>query len=333
MNVLHIPYGSPMIDLCNALRLEGIHATSCHFYSNRYNFKPDLNLHLDTFASNLREEKIKEFINQALDKYDIFHFHFGATFLPDKSDLEILKKAGKKMVVHHHGSDVRMLSKAAQLNPYVRVKPGWPEEKILTELSVLSSYIDHAFVQDFELEGYIKDFYKEVHVVPHAIDPDQFQPSYPEAKSSPLIVHAPTLRDLKGTEFILDAVKELEQSGLSFDFELIEGLTYQETQNLLSKADIVIDQLRIGASGYISTEAMAYGKPVICYIRPDLVDKYPSGFPIVNANPDSITAVLRNLISQPDNWKELGKQGRSYVERNHSTAKVGASYIEVYKKL
>lgn len=333
MNILHIPYGLPMIDLCKALRLKDVNATSCHFYNNRYNFKPDINLKLDQIPSNLRENNIKEFINQAINKYDIFHFHFGETFLPDKSDLEILKRAGKKMVVHHHGSDVRLLSKAKQLNPYVRVKPEWTEEKIHKNLSILSSYIDHAFVQDYELEVYIKDYYKDVHVIPHTIDLNQFQTSFPEANTSPLIVHAPTLRDLKGTEFIINAVEKLKQEGISLNFQLIEGMPFDKTQKLLSQADIVIDQLRIGACGYITTEAMAYGKPVICYIRQDLIDKYPPGFPVVNANPDSITSILRKLISQPNSWKELGKQGRSYVERHHSTDKVGEAYIEVYKKL
>jgi len=333
MKVLHIPYGSPMINLCKALRHKGIDATSCHFYSNRYNFKPDFNLNLDKTPSNQREAKLKEYLNRVIKDYDIIHFHFGETFFPDKSDLELLKKAGKKMVVHHHGSDVRLLSKAKALNPYVRVKPEWSEEKIRKNLSILSNYIDYAVVQDYELKDYIQEYYKEVHVIPHAIDLNQFQPNYPEAKAIPLIVHAPTLRDLKGTEFILAAVNQLKKEGLSFEFKLIEGMTFDETQKALIQSDIIIDQLRIGASGYISSEAMALGKPVICYIRQDLVKKYPDGLPIVNANPDSITTVLKNLLSQPKTWKELGKQGRTYVENHHDIRKLGESYIEVYKKL
>src|SRR5699024_3194010 len=116
----------------------------------------------------------------------------------------------------------------------------------------------------------------------------ELQPHYPKATSSPLIVHAPTRRNLKGTEFVIDAVKQLKKAGVSLDFKLIEGMNHQETMNLLSKADIVIDQMRIGSAGYLSTEAMALGKPVLCYIREDLIKKYPQGFPIVNANPNNL---------------------------------------------
>ncbi|QDP42076.1 glycosyltransferase family 4 protein [Radiobacillus deserti] len=333
MNVLHIPYGSPMIELCHALRLKGVEATACHFYENAYNFKPDQSLKLNQKSSTERERQIEKFLKDSMNKYDIFHFHFGETFFSDKRDLPILKAAGKKMVVHHHGSDIRLLSVAKKNNPYVRVKPEWTEEKIYKNLETLSKYIDHAIVQDYELEEYISNSYKHVHVIPHTIDTKQFKPVYPTPKQSPLIIHAPTMRDLKGTEYILHAVNALKQEGYSFQFELIEGYSYEETKDLLAKADIVIDQLRIGASGYISSEAMAYGKPVVCYIRDDLVSKYPKELPIVNANPSTICDVLRNLLQHPEKWSELGTRGRRYIENYHDASVVADQYMNIYKRL
>ncbi|WP_338062666.1 glycosyltransferase family 4 protein [Virgibacillus halotolerans] len=333
--MLHIPYGSPMIELCRGLRFKGVQATSCHFTENNFKFKPDMCLKLNLLTNHERDNKVKRFLQEAIQKYDIFHFHFGETFFPDKSDLAILKKAGKKMVVHHHGSDIRLLSVAKSFNnPYVRVKPEWTEAKIYKNVATLSKYIDHAIVQDHELEGYISDQYKYTHVIPHTIDVNQFKAQYPDGKNpSPLIVHAPTLRDLKGTEFILNAVNQLKRSGLSFQFKLIEGSTHDETMSLLSQSDIVIDQLRIGACGYISSEAMAFGKPVICYIRDDLVSKYSPELPVVNANPSTITDVLKTLIQNPQKWNELGIRGRKYVEMHHHTPIVADRYVDIYKNL
>lgn len=334
MRVLHIPEGGlPMINLCRALRSQGVQATACHFYANRYQFESDLCLNLQATPKHLREKKIKTFFNQVLDDYDIFHFHFGGTFFSDKSDLELLKQAGKKMVVHHRGSDVRQLSIAQRNNPYVRVKPEWTEEKIKANLTKLSTYIEHAIVLDDELKEYVKDDYLHTHVIPHIVDHQQLQPHYPKVTSKPLVVHAPTKRDLKGTEYVIAAVNALKKSGLSFDFKLIEGMNHEETMNLLSKADIVIDQLRIGSAGYLSTEAMALGKPVICYIREDLLEKYPKDLPIVNAHPDNITTVLENLINQPSEWKKLGVQGRAYIKQHHTVGNVINQYIDVYKSL
>ncbi|UFU00044.1 glycosyltransferase family 4 protein [Radiobacillus kanasensis] len=333
LKVLHIPYGPPMIELCHALREKGVHATSCHFNENTFKFKPDECLKLNLLNGREREKRLEQFLQESIQQYDIFHFHFGETFFPDKRDLEVLKQAGKKMVVHHHGSDIRKLSVAKRNNPYIKVKPEWTEEKINKNLAILSDYIDHAIVQDYELEAYISNSYKHVHVIPHTIDVRKFEPEYPTEKKSPLVVHAPTMRDLKGTEFILNAIERLKEIGMSFEFKLLEGLTYEETKKTLSQADIVIDQLRIGASGYISSEAMAFGKPVICYIREDLVSKYPQGLPIVNANPSNITGVLRKLLQHPQKWNAIGREGRQYVEKYHNPAVVANQYIEMYKRL
>ncbi|MFD1848474.1 glycosyltransferase family 4 protein [Oceanobacillus bengalensis] len=334
MRVLHISYGSPMIELSKALRVKGIQSTSCHFDEHPFKFKPDINLKLNVLPKQERHKKLEQFFQGSIPKYDIFHFHFGETFYPDKRDLEILQQAGKKMVVHHHGSDIRLQSVAKKNNPYVNIKPEWTEGKINNNLTTLSKYIDHAIVQDYELEEYILNAYKHVHVIPHAIDVAQYAPRYPQMNSaSPLVVHAPSSRNMKGTEFILKAVDELKQSGLSFQFKLIEGLSNVEVKHLLAKSDIVIDQLRIGSSGFVTSEAMAYGKPVICYIRDDLVKKYPPEFPIVNANPTNIKSVLQNLITNPLKRNELGKKGRRYTKIYHDALVVAKKYIEIYNSL
>lgn len=334
LRVLHIPEGGlPMINLCRSLRSKGVDATACHFYANRFKFESDVCLNLQDIPKHKRALEIRKYFEIAMKEYDIFHFHFGGTFFPDKSDLELLHQAGKKMVVHHRGSDARILSSAKKNNPYVRVKPEWTEEKIRENLSKLSKYIDHAIALDYEIETYIQEYYKSTHVIPHIIDIGKLQPNYPAVKQKPLVVHAPTKRNLKGTEFVLDAVNQLKSDGIAFDFKLIEGLNHADTMKLLSEADIVIDQLRIGSAGYLTTEAMALGKPVICFIREDLIDKYPDEFPVVNANPDNIAEVLTNVINNPAEWKTLGVAGRAYAKKYHSAANVVNQYIDVYKSL
>lgn len=334
MRVLHIPEGAlPMFNLCRALRSRGIDATACHFYATPYQFDADICLNLQDIPINERETKLRGFLNRAIKEYDVFHFHFGGTFLPDKSDLKILQEAGKKMVVHHHGSEARILSVARKDNPYVRVKPEWTEEKIRENLTKLSAYIDHAIVIDHEIETYVKDYYKETHIIPNIVDVHHLLPKYPTVKSTPLIVHAPTRRDLKGTEFVLKAVERLKSQGISFDFKLIERMKRNEMMELLSEADIVIDQLRIGSAGFFAGEAMALGKPVICYIKDSLWNKYPKEFPIVHANPNNLTEVMKKLIQQPDSWKPLGIQGRAYVEKYHSPEVIVNKHIDIYRNL
>lgn len=335
MKVLHLPSGSDTGIITRTLRAQGIDATSCSFSSaNYYDYLADVRLNLNKYPKIKAKEIRKAYFEEAIKNYDVFHFHFGSTFLSDKSDLKILSEAGKKLIVHHRGSEVRVLSKARSYNnPYVQTKKSWPDEKIHANLKRLSAYIDFAIVPDEELKYYIKSYYKNIYVVPRTLNISQFKPQYPLSSDVPLIVHAPSHREVKGTEFILKAIERLRRKGLKFEFVLIEKLPHVKALELYQRATIVIDQIRIGSYANLSMEAMAAGKVVVCYIRDDLRKQYPPELPIVSANPDTIYDVLKGLLRRPKQWRKLGKQGRSYVEQNHSPEKAAQKLIRIYNKL
>ncbi|SDY16698.1 Glycosyltransferase involved in cell wall bisynthesis [Evansella caseinilytica] len=334
MKVLHLPYGIGISAFAGALRTKGIDAVSCSLRRHHYSYLADIRKDFDQHPPEKQERLREQFFQEAMEKYDIFHFHFGETFFPDRRDLEILKKNGKKMIVHHRGSEVRMLSVAKGMNnPYVKVKRSWPEEKVRANLEFLSRYFDKAIVNDWELRTYTEPYYKKNYVVPHAIEIKKFTARYPTGEERPLIVHAPSRRDTKGTEYVLDAVDRLKKAGEEFDFQLVEKLPHDQALKLYQKATIVIDQLRIGAYGHLSMEAMAMGKPVICYIREDLVDKYPAGLPIISANPDTVHQVIRKTLKHPERWRELGRAGRRYANMYHRYERVADRLISIYQKL
>lgn len=335
MKVLHLPYGIGMSTLSQALRNLGIDAASCSLKKNRYAYLADIQAHYANQPLYRAKQLRNAFFEEALEKYDIFHFHFGETFFPDKRDLKILKEHGKKLIVNHRGSDVRMLSVARGFNnPYVTVKKAWRDEnKIRANLEQLSAYIDHAIVNDHELLSYVEPYYKKVHILPHAIEAGKFQPNYPSDNAKPFIVHAPTNREIKGSKFVVDAIERLRQEGFDLEFSLIENLAHQEAMELYQKATLVIDQLLIGAYGHLSVESMAMGKPVVCYIRDDVRVSYPSGLPIISANPDTVYSVVKSLLNKPEQLRNLGLQGRAYVQQHHDLDQVARRLVQIYAEL
>jgi glycosyltransferase involved in cell wall biosynthesis len=337
LKVLHLSYGGQMVEMCHALREVGINATSCHFREKTFKFKPDICLHLNQYLDEDKDKKREEFFQQAVKEFDVFHFHYGETFFPDGRDLPLLKKMGKKVVIQHRGSDVRVLSIARKFNnPYVRIKSGKSRSKsaIVTKLKQLSSYIDHAIVADHELYPYVKKYYKNVHIIRQAVNLKKFVPDYPSPKQNkPLIIHAPTNTNVKGTEYVLQAIKRLERKGLSFEFKLIEKMKHEEALKLYRRADIVIDQLLIGSFGIFSLEAMAFGKPVVCYIRDGLTEKYPGKLPLVNANPETLYDILKNLVKNQQRRHKYGVKGRRYVEENYDSIMVAKQLATLYRSL
>ncbi|SDY16858.1 Glycosyltransferase involved in cell wall bisynthesis [Evansella caseinilytica] len=336
MKVFHLGFGGQMIEMCQALREAGVDAVSCHMRNSVQQFQPDILFQIDKYPERERLHRIRKFMMDMSKKYDVFHFHFGQTFLPDRSDLAYLKKQGKKLIVQHRGSEVRRLSLAKKFNnPHVLVKKQFADEKKRRLfLKKLSRYIDHAIVADHELLPYIQNIYKHTHIIPQAINTTALKPAYPALDTEePLIVHAPSNFEVKGTKDVLDAISRLHITNCRFKFMLLSNLPYEQALQIYRRADIIIDQLLIGSFGVVSLEAMALGKPVICYIRDDLLNRYPAHLPIVNANPDTIYPTLKKLLRNPRERKRLGVKGRKYAEKHHDPRLISQQLVEVYQRL
>jgi hypothetical protein len=265
--------------------------------------------------------------------FDLFHFHYGSSLLEDNADLPAIARLGKKMVMHHWGNDVRFHDVARRNNPYVYTGDSPPNEVIRERLTRLSRYIKHAIVQDYEVYEYVAPYYEQVHVVPIAIDLTAFPPEHQSAaRSKPLVLHAPTNPDFKGTSHVENAIAELQKTH-DFEYRRIQQLSHTQAIQLYREADIIIDQVRCGSYGLLSVETMALGKPVIAYIRDDLLSRFPPELPVYNANPDNLGQRLRELLENPALRHDLGARGRQYVEKYHAKEVVVQKLESIYASL
>ena len=67
-------------------------------------------------------------------------------------------------------------------------------------------------------------------------------------KINPLILHAPTNPDFKGTTYIENTLAELRKTH-AFDYQRIEKMNHDEVIKLYEKADIIVDQVLCGSYG------------------------------------------------------------------------------------
>ena len=172
-----------------------------------------------------------------------------------------------------------------------------------------------------------------------AIDTAEWTPAPESAEREPdqpvVIFHAPNHRELKGTRFLIAACEELRAEGEPIELRLVERVPNTEIRRQLAEADIVADQFIIGWYALFAIEAMAMGKPVLCYLRPDLVELYTlysfaGECPLVNTPVLEIKERLRELVHDAPRRRRLGIAGRSYVEAHHSLEAVGALFDGIY---
>ena len=341
MKVLHCPthISGQMWEYAQGLRALGVEANVLTFAKHPFGYPDDLclNLPLEPVIWRRRWKLVRNFLD-VVRRYDVIHFHFGGTLLPRYLDLPLLRLLGKKMIMHYYGSDVRLKAIAEANNPYFcmtgdyLLELGNDDEKT-KRLRQVARHIKVAIAADYELHSYVSPFFKRVVSIPQAIDTRELKPAFPDAhKGIPLIVHSPSNKAIKGTQYVEEVVSRLKKR-YHFEFLLLHQMTNHEVKEAFKKADIIVDQLLLGTYGIASVEAMALGKPVLCYIRDDLVSKYPEDLPIINANPDTIELELEKLLLNPQLRTKIGKRSRRFVERYHDSRVVAQKLIELYQSL
>jgi glycosyltransferase involved in cell wall biosynthesis len=158
-----------------------------------------------------------------------------------------------------------------------------------------------------------------------------FSPQFPSSENSkPLIVHSPSAKMTKGSNYIISAMQELKKD-FDFEFVLLHDMKREDVLKIMHKADIFLDQIVIGGYGMAAMEAMSFGKPVMCCLLPQVFEAgLPQDCPIVNTNPDNLKNQLIQLIANPNLRKSIGVESRAYVEKYHDAEKISDQLLKIY---
>lgn len=157
-------------------------------------------------------------------------------------------------------------------------------------------------------------------------------------KSKPLkILHAPNHKMTKGSSFFMEAVDELKKEGFPIELILMEGKSNDEVLEVMSQVDIVADQLIIGWYAMFSLESMAMGKPVICYLREDLIELYlfsgnlasKEEIPHINCKFNEVKEAIIDILNYETDLQSLGEKGLKFVEKYHSIEAIGKIFGEI----
>ncbi len=330
MRVLHLPVNmaSQLSTSVRALRAIGVEARglspSRHLTSE---------IGLETFPSPSKKNLV-----QALAAYlvrihrlvpallwaDVIHWHYHWGLF-NALDLKLAHHMQKKRVVEFHGSDIRIPEIEAADNPYfARIidKHEYCLEESRARSVDRQSHFGSAgatCVIPYEgLRSYLQPaLFSDVRLIRHRLVLDTLTPVYPDPLTTdPMVLHVSTAPILKGTAAVESAIQSLIGQ-ITFRYQAALNQPHAHVQELMRRCDVFIDQMILGSHGVAAVEAMAYGKPVICYIKPSLVDRYPPELPIIKATSDNLSIVLSEVLKNGKWRHELGRRGRAYVERYH----------------
>jgi glycosyltransferase involved in cell wall biosynthesis len=337
--------------LCRALRDRGIDATALAYNAQYPAYPTDVLLPYD---GRPPVPRLLGYLKTALrftGRYDLIHVHFGRSLVPPWNlDLPVHRLLGTPLVFHFHGCDVRrrvmMLERhpgqaaCAECDPFCI--PG-------RQIQVIAQSARHGRATYVSTPDLLESVPHAEHL-PVALDvaawrgagaarPDALAPQPPAAPKPRadgrfVVLHVPTNRLIKGTRWIEQGVARAREAEPRIEWRLLEGAAWSEVREAMLAADLVIDQVFLGWYGLVAVEAMALGKPVVGFIRPDFEPLARSlGLPLVRTTKENVAQAVLDLARDPLRRAELGARGIDYALRVHDApvlaARLAARYEEI----
>ncbi len=151
---------------------------------------------------------------------------------------------------------------------------------------------------------------------------------------------AVTKVNLKSTHIYVPLIRRLKEDGLPVELIFVKDRPSTEVKYYQAQSDIVCDMLTFGFFGANVREALMLGKPVVCYLRGEWLDSirreqpdFVAELPVVSATPETVEAVLRDLILNPDKRREVGRRGREFALKWYSADRAAAVLDRIYTDL
>lgn len=352
MKILHLPTstGGNAYGLCGAEKSIGLDSTTLYTAGNWLNYPGDIVLDKTGFFPFTFFSSVKAAFTIP-PKYDVLHFNFGSSLIDfpglniNHWDLPLYKK--QRLVVTYNGCDARQrfsrikqaeISACQHADCYNGIcKSERLDQKKRHRIRQFKQAGATFFATNPDLLNFLP---KESIFLPYTVaNWDDIQPApILTDKKKITVVHAPTNRVCKGSQAVIEAIESLKKKYTDrLELILVENVPHRQALEIYSKADIVIDQLRIGWYGALAVENMKMGKPVVVYINPDDLHFLPQALQkdcreaFIEANEYNLAQVLERYIENPALLLQKSQAALEYVHRWHLPRLVAQITRQVYQ--
>lgn len=373
LKIYHCPTtvgGNPQ-GISAAERRCGQDSRSIALQQNYLNYSIDEVVFKSNRFSLLNEFRRWRSIVRMLKVADVIHYNFGQSMAPLRPahrtrsplfqcainlydflyaswlefiDVRIARKMGKVIAVTYQGDDARQGDYCRQNYPIHFAhnvdKDYYNDASDVQKrrrIDFFSHHADLIYAVNPDLLNVLPERSK---FLPYAsVNPRDWQYiGVPKEIKVPHIVHAPSNRDVKGTQYLINALDKISKENIPFKFTLVEGYSNNDARKIYETADILVDQLLAGYYGGLAVELMSLGKPVICYMRNSDFHYMPKemvdDLPILSSDPSTIYQVLKEyLTDKKSDLSDIGVKSRRYAEKWHDPDIIARSLINDYNKV
>ena len=87
--------------------------------------------------------------------------------------------------------------------------------------------------------------------------------------------------------------------------------------DFVADADVVVDQIRLGAVGVLAAEAMAAGRLVIGHVHGRVRARLGGEIPVVDATPETFAEVIAAVVDDPGRYAPVAAAGPAWARERH----------------
>tara|TARA_B100000900_G_scaffold363310_1_gene337220 strand:- start:2374 stop:3450 length:1077 start_codon:yes stop_codon:yes gene_type:complete len=358
MKVLHLPttVGGHSWGLSLAERDLGISSHVLSRSESWIGYGSDISLNLQNKNKIIQFLELFKAFLKYRKCYDIYHFNFGSSLIDYFNfgiNLWDLPYYEGKKIMTYNGCDARQSNNyfyedeislttknifCKHSHPNIGVCHSKRRDEIRRiRIKKVSKNVDHIFSLNPDLMNFLPK--EKTTFLPYSIDGRNKIKPVIKTKSKKLkIIHSPTNRDAKGSNFIINSLEKLKEKYKNIEIEVVENTPHTKALKIYEEADIVVDQVLIGWYGGFGVEVMKMGKPLAVYIREEDLKFIPKQMSkdlketIININPFNIEKVLSEYIESPVLLENKSKASVEYANNWHDPNKIAKITMSIYQK-
>ena len=239
------------------------------------------------------------------------------------NDLIDLWRAGLKVAVVFHGSDIRDQlhhAKMDEFSPYRNpVDPAKFEAVRIRadQTRLVARKLNRHRIKHFVTTPDLLHELPDATWLPAVVDIEKFKTTT-SIKSSvgPLkVLFLPSNGWLKSEGLVTPALNDLEKTGV-IKLVATGSVSNSQMPTLIESADVVIDRFD-GVVGVASIEAMAAKRLVIANVAPWIYNKAEVTPPVIHATPKTLAEKLKEIAGDNFNYQQITDAGFEYVSKWH----------------
>jgi hypothetical protein len=276
---------------------------------------------------------------RVMAKYEVLHLHFMMPMTETGWELGLLKRMGRRIVVHYRGCEIRDREKNMELHPEINIC-----QQCDYNASICRDPVNHARRALARRHGDLllvttpdmRDFVPEAKHFPFfapELDRTAAVRNAARRRAKPKIVHVTNHPGIEGTPEIIAVIDRIKAKGHDLDFVFLRGVSHDRVLREYADADLAIGKMKMGYYANAQIESLAMGVPTITYVRPEFMTDALRNSGFIFSTLPELEATLEHYLTHPQALEEKRRVARDSISKLHDNTELARRLISMYVEL